>query len=278
MYKTILVHVDGSADSAKRVDLASRLAVAYDAHLTGAALTGLPPQVFPVGGFEAGLPTVTFHVEELRASADSALDAFEDIARRAGVKSFARQRTDEDNLTGLILQSRYADLVVMSRESPRDVVTRLRSDLAESLLLSCARPVLLVPPDGFNGEVGHRVTVAWNGSAEAVRAITSAIPLLQRAQQVSLVIIDSDLEGNLRGEEPGANICSYLARHGITAQESAGKSRGGIGETLLEFAHDQGSDLIVMGAYGRSRFAEIVIGGASRSVLSSSPLPLWMAH
>ncbi len=278
MYKTILVHVDGTARAAQRVDIASRLALLHDAHLVGTAPTGLSLYAFPVGGFEPGLPTVTFPIEQLRAEADSALDAFEASARLAGVDKFERRRIDEESGVGVSMQARYADLVVISQSAPGEATPRLRADFPEYVLINCARPVLVVPAAGIRGPFGKRIAVGWNGSADAVRAITSAIPLLRAAEQVNLLVLNADTEGDIHGEVPGADMALYLARHGVRVEVTATDTDEDAGEALLAYAADHRIDLIVMGAYGHSRFREILIGGATRTVLRTSPLPLWMAH
>ncbi len=194
MYKTILVHVDATARAAKRIDIASRLALQHDAWLVGTAPTGLSLNVFPVGGFETGLPTVTFPIDDLRSVADRALDAFETSARQAGVK-FERRRIDEEASVGMCMQARYADVVVLSQSAPGESLPLLRADFPQSVLLNCARPVLVVPAAGIQGPFGKRIAVAWNGSTEAVRAITSALALMRGAEQVNLVVLNAGAPG-----------------------------------------------------------------------------------
>ncbi len=278
MYKTILVHVDGTARAAQRIDIASRLALLHDAHLVGTAPTGLSLYGFPVGGFEPGLPTVTFPIEQLRSEADRALDAFETSVRQAGVDKFERRRTDEESGVDVSMQARYADVVVISQSAPGASLPHLRADFPEYVLLNCARPVLVVPVAGIPGPFGKRIAVAWNGSADAVRAITSAIPLMRSAEQVNLVVFNTDAEGDIHGEVPGADMALYLARHGVRVEVTATATDKDAGEALLAYAADNRIDLIVMGAYGHSRFREILLGGATRTVLRTSQLPLWMAH
>lgn len=203
MYKTILVHVDGGARSVQRIAVASRLALLHYAHLVGAATTGLSAFAFPVGGFGPGLPVITFPVDELRAEADRALDAFETAARQAGVSKIERLRMDEEAAVGVSMQARYADLVVISQSASDDSL-QLRADFPEYVLLNCARPVLVVPPAGIAGPLGKRVMVAWNGSADAVRAIANAIPVLRAADQVNLVIFNPDTQRDLHGDPHGA--------------------------------------------------------------------------
>ena len=278
MYKTILVHVDSGPRMAENVDAAARLAKTHEAHLVGAAMTGLAPYMFPVGGFDPVMAAVAFPLEQLRADAEQALDAFEARVRTTAVGSYERRRMDEEAGMGLCLQARYCDLVVIGQPLAAGGASFWRSGMPEYVLLHCSRPVLVVPARGAVRPVGDNVTVAWNGSANAVRAITSAIPLLRRARQVQLVVFNPGPAGALHGDLPGADMGLYMARHGVRVEVCALNYDGDPGEALLEHASRAGSDLIVMGAYGHSRFRETLLGGVTRSALLASPLPLWMAH
>jgi nucleotide-binding universal stress UspA family protein len=278
MYKTILVHVDETARSACRIDVAVRLANLYDAHLVGAAVTGLAAYLLPQAGLDPGAPAIAFPIDELHAEADRALDLFDRQADAQGVRSFERRRIDDEAGTAISLHARYCDLVVISQCALDEFTPRLRTDFPEYVILNGARPVLVLPSKGVTGEIGKRVTVAWNGSSNAVHAITSAIPMLQQAQAVNLVVFDPAIDPDRHGDVPGADMALYLARHGIRVDATTAHAGGDAGEALLSFAADHGADLIVMGAYGHSRFSEILLGGASRTALLSSPIPLWMAH
>jgi nucleotide-binding universal stress UspA family protein len=278
MIKTILVHVDESARSQQRVQVAARLATQYESHLVGAAMTGLPTYLFPMGAFAEGMPQIVFPIEALQAEANLALDRFEASAGSAGVNSFERRLVNDEAGLGISLHARYSDLVVISQSVPDEFLPRSRADFPEYVLMHCARPVLVLPYIGVRGDIGRTVTVAWNGSAEAVRAITSAIPLLKRALKVDLVVFDADLAGDVHGEAPGTDMALYLARHGIKVDVTATESGMDDGESLLSFAADKGADLIVMGAYGHTRLREYLLGGMSRTALDASPVALWMAH
>jgi len=278
MYKTILVHVNGTARSTERTRVAARLAARYEAHLVGAAMTGLSPYMFPIGSMEDGVPAVVFPIKELRDEAYRALDQFETTASSEGVNSYERRIIDDEPGMGMSLQARYSDLIVVSQTTLDDFRPRLRTDFLEYVLFNGSRPALILPQFPVQSEVGRSVTVAWNGSPEAVRAITTAIPLLKRAQKVNLVVLNAGKEADLRGEDPGADIALYLARHGIKVEVTATNAGRDDGDALLSFASDTGADLIVMGAYGHSRFREFLVGGMTRTALASSPLALWMSH
>lgn len=282
MYKTILVHVDETARSVQRIEAASRLACQFEAHLVGAAMTGLSAFMFPGGGLDASIPAIVFPIEALRAEANRALDKFDKAASGAGVHSFERRMIDDDPGYAMSMQARYGDLVVIGQSAPDEFLPRLRSDFPEFVLLNSARPVLVLPHSSTQCDIGRNVTVAWNGSAEALRAITSAISLMKRAARVDLVVFDgnadADTDANAHGDAPGSDMALYLARHGINVSVTAVNAGNDDGSALLSFAAERGSDLIVMGAYGHSRFREFLLGGMTRTALLSSPVALWMAH
>lgn len=278
MYKTILVHVDETARSAQRVEAASRLACQFEAHLVGAAMTGLSAFMFPSGDLTVGMPPIVFPIEELRNEANRALDEFDKVASSAGVNSFERRMVDDDAGYAMSIHARYSDLVVIGQSPPDEFLPRLRSDFPEFVLLNSSRPVLVLPHSGAVRDIGRNVTVAWNGSAEALRAITTAIPLLKRAARVDLVVFDGNADADAHGDTPGADMALYLARHDINVSVTTADSGGDDGAALLTFAAERGSDLIVMGAYGHSRFREFLLGGMTRTALLSSPVALWMAH
>ena len=278
MYKTILVHIDGTARSAQRAELASRLAVLYAAHLVGAAMTGLRSYLLPVGEYGVGFDAPGLAVAQVRADANRALDLFESCARGAGVASVERRCIDEEPGMGISMQARYCDLVVISQSAPGEFLPRLRSDFPDYVVLNSPRPVLVLPAQGGADTLGQRITVAWNGSPEAARAVASAIPMLQRAQQVDLVVFDPATEGAIHGEDPGADIALYLARHGIRVEVSTSDAGVDGGHALLSFAQKKSSDLIVMGAYGHTRLIERILGGATRGLMESTPAPVLMSH
>ncbi|WP_164557803.1 universal stress protein [Massilia atriviolacea] len=308
-YKTILVHVDESPQAASRIDTAARLAIEHEAHLIGTALTNLPPRLLALSGLDPSLPPMQAPLIELRRLADSALDVFEQRATALGVLSLERRRLEEELGMGMSLQARYCDLVVIGQHNAAHPLQGVRADFPDYVLLNSAKPVLVVPATAPHGPpLGQRIVVGWNGSAPASRAIASAIPLMQRARQVDVVVVDARAQGDLHGAMPGADLALYLARHAIRvnvrdidSRADAGRAdpgradagradpgradagradpgRADAGRALLAAAGEAGADLIVMGAYGRSRFREVLLGGATRTVLRSSTLALWMMH
>jgi nucleotide-binding universal stress UspA family protein len=149
----------------------------------------------------------------------------------------------------------------------------------ERVTLASGRPILVVPYAGHFATLGQRVLVGWDASREATRAVGDAMPLLAAAEQVTVLAIDPQAGPGGHGELPGADISLHLARHGVKAViERTVSADVPIGDVLLSRAADLGADLLVMGAYGHSRARELLLGGATRTVLGSMTLPVLMSH
>ncbi len=150
--------------------------------------------------------------------------------------------------------------------------------LPQYLAMHGVRPVLVVPPSYGGAPIADGVVVGWDGSAQAIRAIGAAMPLLARAGTVRLALVNPDLESGLHGEEPGADMALYLARHGVRVEVLVERTRIPVGEALLGVAGACGAGLLVTGAFGHSRYREIVLGGVTRLLLDRAPLPVLLAH
>ncbi|SFI36054.1 Nucleotide-binding universal stress protein, UspA family [Collimonas sp. OK307] len=280
-YRTILVHVDESRRAHEQIRIAALLAQKYNAHLIGAAATGVAPQFFMPGVIgDSNLALLGSALNDLREHAESLLAEFESSAWKMDVKSFEKRLIEEDAGTGLVLQARYSDLVVIGQVNPADYSPLLRADFQEYVLMNSGRPVLIVPYAGHFPQVGKRVLLAWDGSMEATRAVSASIPLLQQADLVRVLVLDTGRPADAHGEQPGADIAIYLARHGIKLEVTEQKIPADIdvGNALLSHAADFGADLIVMGGYGHTRFREILLGGVTRTVLASMTVPVLMFH
>ena len=173
------------------------------------------------------------------------------------------------------LNARYADLTVVGQANPDDPQNYPNPGLPAEVALDAGRPVLVVPYVGAAHEVGRNVLVAWNGSREASRAVHDALPLLQAAEQVSVLGINPVDTRHIAGFD----ISAQLARHGVEIEASKTVSSDvSVGDVLLSRAADLDADLIVMGAYGHSRLRELVLGGATRLILATMTMPVFMAH
>lgn len=297
-FKTILVHVDESKHAADCIRIASEIALAENAHLIGAAMTGVSRYLYRDQTITDNDPGLISHMAFLRERAGNALQQFEPMVRKIGVNSFEQRVIDDEAAGGICLQARYSDLVVVGQINPDEPSPTVLSDFPEYVLLNSGRPVLIIPYAGRFENIGKRILISWDGSREATRAVTDAIPLLQRAEIVHVVVFDSDTKDATHGGQPGADIALYLARHGVKvevslhatgtnlrrrtvdsttgeAQQSAGMD---VGNSLLSLASDLSTDMIVMGGYGHSRFRETLLGGVTRTMMQSMTVPVLMSH
>ena len=286
-YKTVLLHVDDSASRSARIDAAASIAQACGGHLTGVALTGVSRLLYQNQPDLDADPNLALHLNFLRERAAHALDGFEAQVRAAGVASFEQRVVDDEAAGGMSLLARYADLVVISQYNAKDKSPSVMRDFPAYVLLHSGRPVLIVPyapplPLLAPPAAARNVLISWNASKEASRAVSAALPLLQRAEHVHVAIFDAQVHAAEHGEQPGAELLHYLARHGVDARvhllDGGGVRRGDIGEALLSQAADLSADLLVMGAYGHSRLRETILGGVTRTILQSMTIPVLMAH
>jgi len=171
----------------------------------------------------------------------------------------------------------FTDLVVMPKPygefcGPEDEAA------VEAALFDGKAPVLIIPHGVDINAAGKHVVVAWNQSAEALTAVRAAMPILQAADTVNIAVIDPPQHGPERSD-PGGMLALMLDRHGVKAEISVlAKSMPRVSEVLARHVEDINADLVVMGAYGHSRFREAILGGATRNVLESTEVPVLMAH
>lgn len=280
-YKTILVQVDDSKHADARIEAAAKIAAAENAHLIGLALTGVAEALlYAPLALSPAEPGIAPYLDSLRQRAAAALENFEDIARRVGVASHEKQLVENETAAGISLRARCCDLVVLGQPDPDEASsTTVTADFPEYVTMNCGGPVLMMPYVSRAGSVGERAMIAWNAGIEATRALHFALPLLKRAKSVEVAIFNPDSQPeDVYGVPPGTDIQRYLARHDIKAVVIARTTQDDIGRALLALADNSGCDLLVMGCYGHARFREILLGGATRTVLKSTVVPVLMAH
>jgi nucleotide-binding universal stress UspA family protein len=277
-YKTILVHCDASPKLAHRLGVAAELAQRFGAHLVGAHVQ--PPFDVPAF-FDGTMPT-----EDLFKSYEAAAQADHDAAAAAFSKAIKGLHLSSEWRAStaypeheLAMQARYVDLLVLGQSEP-DSEIQTPSDLPEAVALATGRPTLVVPHIGVARSPGKSVMLCWNASRESARAAADALPFLVAAETVVVLVIDGRPSGQGHGAEPGADVAAWLARHGVkaTVQRDVAPHTTDFGEVILSRAADHDIDLIVMGIYGHSRLREMVLGGASRTLLSSMTVPVFMSH
>lgn len=282
-FRDILVVLDGTKRSGTRLEMVAGLAGRRDAHLIGLHISPPVPAAGERGYFEHFDRTLIDPLwqefeTKTRAEAAAAHAKFEKVAKRHALSSEWREGIGYPSEIAA-LHGRYVDLIVLGQLDPDEVEPRLYHPAPEQVVLTAGRPVLLVPYAGEWTAIGRRVLVGWDASREATRAVNDALPLLRTAEQVTVLAIDPESSGAHHGEIPGADIALHLARHGVRATIERSTSGGiGIGNALLSRASDLAADLLVMGAYGHSRVRELLLGGATRTVLESMTVPVLMSH
>lgn len=280
-YKTILVHVDKSINAEQRYRLAASIAQSEDAHLIGAAMTGISRFIYPSDAAIDAEPQMAELIEAsaalLRERAGTALKEFEAVATASG-RPYELQIVDDEAGGGISLFARYSDLAIVGQVNRDDPASAPIPDLPEYVALNSGRPVMVVPYAGRFEDIGRRILIAWDGSVSATRAVTGALPLLKRAGIVKVAVFNPAQQRDKHGAQAGADIALHLARHGVKVDVITEETSLDVGNALLNTASDLGADLIVMGCYGHSRFREILLGGATRTLLQSMTVPVLMSH
>jgi nucleotide-binding universal stress UspA family protein len=272
-YKTILVDCDASAKVGHRLAVAVQLAKRHGAHLIGAHVRApISPPVFADG--TVPMESVLDAFEAAAKSEETvAASAFNSAVKAAGLSTewYVPEGYADDVLAG---RARYADLLVLGQTDP-DGETRSPPALPQSVVLACGKPALVVPHVGVTGDPGKTVMLCWNDSRESARAASDALPFLKQAEKV-IVFVVKHASQDVSSE---ADVKTWLSRHGVQAvtQHDVAPDSD-VGGVILSRAADQSVDLIVMGLYGHSRLREMVLGGASRTLLSSMTVPVLMTH
>lgn len=270
--KDVLLYVDSSDGTEDLIDIAANFADEHDAHLTGVYVV----QVLPINSYGAtAIPAevLRIHHDNQLKAANEARTLFETRVSKLNVQYGWRTATDDaDN--AFVDQLRYADLAILRQADEKDIYTKR---FVNNVLLDSGKPVLVIPRFGWDKSIGKHVTIAWKQTKEASRAVSDAIPILQGADTVEVLTVQS------RNDDPDSHesiaLSEHLARHGINvkARELSGSDIS-VANQILNFTFDQGCDLLVMGAWGHSRMREAVFGGASNQILDSMTLPVLMSH
>ncbi|WP_353216767.1 universal stress protein [Sandarakinorhabdus sp.] len=269
--KNLLLHIHEDDEQSGRLGLALHLAEQTHAHLTCVQAT--PMEVFaadPLGGMfgMAGvIDTIHSADKAQRAAAEARLG-------RAGV-TWHWHSSDGNVVETLIDQALLADLVILSqRSTTADRSTRQPLAIVGDVVMHTGCPVLLVPAGSDRLSLAAPALVAWNGSAEAAHALRLALPLLQRASAVHIVEVSGDSLG-----VPARDAAVWLSRHDIGSDVHDWPAKGRrTSAALRDAASELSAAYIVMGAYGRSRLRETVLGGVTRELIASSSVPLLLAH
>ena len=275
-FKDILVHVDNFENSPARLRTAIKLAQNFNARLTGLYVIFKPK--FPAYA-QAGISAETLE-NEAKLAKQQVKEAEKDFRAATGKNGLQCEWRVEEGITAEIFsqQARYHDLAVVGQGHPDSYVFTGDREMPDHMILSCGRPVLVIPYVGDFETIGKHVIVAWDASPIAAGAVHDSLPFLKAAKSVTVLVVNPKGGDYETGELPGADISAHLARHGVNVEADHMQSDLDPGNMLLSRAADTGADLIVMGAYGHARWTEIVFGGVTNHFLSHMTVPVLMSH
>lgn len=277
-YKTILSVVTDEALAGTTVSRAAELAQGFDAHLD---VLSLGVDRTQTGYYYAGANAMVLQETLTRAKAEA--EKLSAAVREALGKTDCRWAVEEgivqlaDIGRHVATRARFADLVVMPLPYGKGRGVEMEP-VIEGAMFDGNAPVLLLPDEYPVSASPKRVVLGWNESPEAMRAFRAALPLLQQSDAVHIVVIDPPQHGPNRSD-PGGALGQWLARQGVKAEiDVLSKTMPRVSDVLMRHVSDMDADMIVMGAYGHSRFREAILGGATRTMLESAEVPVFMAH
>jgi len=284
--RIIMVPLDGSDAARPALELALVTAKRTGAHLEALHVRADPKDAVPLlgEGMSGAMieELIDLTEKEAEARCERARSMFDTLCAENGVTvtdgpgsagptAGWRETTGrEDELAAW--RGRLADLIVVGRPAADSEAPSIL--MVNAAVFESGRPVLVAPPT-FAPDLGRRVAIAWNGSAEAARAVHGALPLIASAESVTIFTTETEKTP----ETAAGELSGYLAGHGISAeQRSLTESDGPVAKALLEACVTDDVDLLVMGAYTHSRLRQLILGGVTRHVLQEVTLPVLMAH
>jgi nucleotide-binding universal stress UspA family protein len=276
MIKDVLVRLDGTSADDARLAAAAQIAAMFDGHITGLFFNVVRDQ------FDGGKPDQAAKSAKSKDAARQAGDATETILfqrlTRLQLSTNLRRFdvTDYLDMSEIALSvARTADTFVAIRPNGR---SNEPQDLIENLLFGTGRHLFLVPDEWTGFKPLDNAIVAWNGSRESARALAEALPLLQAAKKVGVLVVEG--ERQVRTDPLRANdAVQHLRHHGIDAiKYRAIGEEDDTADVLVTECRSLGTNLLVMGSYGHSGLHELLPGSTTTRILRISPIPLLIAH
>lgn len=265
----ILVHLDATPDSVRRLHLAVNIAKGYRARLTGLFVITRQYYQPQSGGAEV--------------AAENARQLFISATASSGIET--EWLCSDWSVVGVGMteiishHAHYTDLLIVGQSSAESEKSGIPQELPERLVLSAGRPVLIVPHSGDFETVGRKVLVAWKAGRESTRAVNDAMPFLQSARKVDIFASNSSESYGDDSQSLCEEICEHLCRHNVKAgADRVTATTLGVGDTILNRAYEGGYDLLVMGAYAHTPQGKMAIGAVAKQILKQMTLPVIMAH
>ncbi len=272
--RQILIHVEPGDTGERRLRYAVSVARHFDAKLTGLSVK-LSPQTmaFAMMGDAQAYAAISEVCDENCVAASK---LFGNVTENSGLKLDWREGTGVPAEI-IAAEAACADLLILGRGNQDDLTGPFYDVQPADVILSCGRPVLVIPnrpPEQFRA---RRVLIAWKGTAEATRAVHDALPLLAEAEEVVLAEIVSR-HYTPTYAAPASMMADHLKAHKVPVMVRRIDQTNDAGELLISAAQQAGCDLIVAGAYGHSRLREWALGGVTRTFLDSQAMPFLLSH
>lgn len=276
-WKNIAVFFDQTEHGYRVLECAAQLAVENEAYLTGICAK-VANEVIDYDRYARGMKAIKDVIERYSQKEHALLQQvkseFDHTASERGINAEFRLLAADYAAQSAALNSLLCDLVVLGNPAMKGFSSEWSG---ENLLLKTGVPVLMIPAVWLGATIGKRIIVAWNGSREALRAVTDSLPLLLKAQAVELLMVDAKPKGT--SSEPGDELSTHLTRHGVPVEVTRLSTDGlSIDRVILNEVKNFNADILVIGAYSRSRLSEIVLGGVTIRLLSQTPIPLFISH
>ncbi len=279
-WKNISVFLDDSPESARLGTYAATLAERFGSHLIGIhSITGVPGE-HTGDSFARGKQAIDSVIARRRSAEHEESQAVaQHFAACATKRDVSHEFRVISNISGdeeAVVNSLHSDLVILGHPKPHGLPERWTAD---RLLIASGVPILIVPDAWTAKPLGGKAVVAWNGSREARRAIADAMPMLEIAETVTVLVVDSVKSPEKYGEDPGTDIATYLSRHGVHVDlEQVASGGTAIAKIIRSKAVEREADLIVIGAYSHARSAELIFGGVTRALLAKTPVPVLVSR
>lgn len=277
MPKDLVVFLEqDSRGNGARLGFAAGLARQWQAHLVATFVTR-PLTLEPHADFAVGPALVSMlegHSSRKALALEQARKEFDALTTQRSFTSEWRV-ADNEPPDVLMLHARHADIAILGASARQQRSTSVLG-LSESMMFASGRPCILLPDDWPSERGVRRIVLGWNGGREATRAVADALPFLVAADAVHLVVVPDAATRGHRGGEPGADMATHLARHGVSVEleQHAGADAGAV---LLARCKALDADMLVMGAKGRSDLGELIFGGATRTVMGASRVPVFVS-
>jgi nucleotide-binding universal stress UspA family protein len=284
--KDLLVYVDQSEHASERLRLAADLACRHMSRLTALYVREpTPAQRHEQGIAELGQGSseaISRTNQRIRKSVDEATErlqlALEELHRAHGIEVEWRCL---DGVASIVVpqHARFADLCVLSQDLSA-ATTDTGYTFSEQLLFVTGRPVVFVPAQGSFDTLGRHILVAWNSSRASTRAVNDALPLIERAEQVTVLAVNPGEFAERYAALPPEQMVVHLRRHGASVEGIWLNNipAESIADAVQAQAHKVGADLVVAGAFGHPRLWEKLMGGVTRDLLARMNLPILMSY